>query len=57
MLLFDDAAEEADRRNLQMANMGWEVGVDFDEWTTEDVLTEWEDGYVVRYSRYGVSSY
>jgi hypothetical protein len=42
-ITIDDAEEYADRLNERLCKAGWRPGVDFDEWTAEEILNGWND--------------
>lgn len=37
----DDAEEYSDRLNSRLIDAGWRPGIDFDEWTAEEILEKW----------------
>jgi len=45
-LSFEDAVEEADARNRRIfETAGYRQGIDFDPWTPEEILDEWEEWF------------
>lgn len=44
-LSHEDAVEEAAERNRRMFDAGYRPVIDFDPWTPEEILDEWEEWY------------